>query len=67
MIHFIPLLLAKVVGKLAFKKVIVHHGAHQAAHHSLGRKIVKEASKKAVSTAIDRATAPKEPGGGQNR
>jgi hypothetical protein len=62
-IHFIPLLLAKVVGKLAFKKAAVHHGAH--AHHSLGRKIVKQGAKKAVNTAVDKATAPKEPQGGR--
>jgi len=60
-IHFLPLLLAKVAGKLIFKKAAVHH----AAHHSLGRKIAKEGVKKAVSTAVNQATAPKDPKNGQ--
>ncbi|MFY9639655.1 MAG: hypothetical protein WCC96_01310 [Rhodomicrobium sp.] len=61
MIHFLPLLFAKAIGKLALKKVAVHHGAH----HSVGRKIVKEGAKKAVNTAVDQATAPHEPESGQ--
>ncbi len=60
-IHLLPLLLAKVAGKLIFKKAAVHH----AAHHTLGRKIAKEAGQKAVSTAVNQATAPKNPKGGQ--
>ncbi len=61
MVHFLPLLFAKAIGKLALKKVAAHHGAH----HALGKKILKQGAKKAVNTAIDQATAPKEPQGGQ--
>ena len=39
-IHLIPLLLAKVAGKFAFKKA-AHHGAHQ----TLGKKIAKEGAR----------------------
>ena len=44
-IHFLPLLVAKIAGKLLFKKAAAHHAAHHAlrhgAHH-LGAKLAQE-------------------------
>ena len=47
-IHLLPLLLAKVAGKLAAKKAVGHNGAK----HALGKKMAKEAAKSAGRTAV---------------
>jgi hypothetical protein len=49
-IHFIPILLAKVAGKLLLKKAAAHHGAH----HGLARTVAKEGAKEALRRAADR-------------
>jgi hypothetical protein len=61
-IHLIPLLLAKVAGKLALKKAAGHHGAH-----ALGRKIAKEGVKEAARRAEDRMSKSDDKKSGQDR
>ncbi|MGA7325858.1 MAG: hypothetical protein WBX25_15565 [Rhodomicrobium sp.] len=46
-IHLIPLLLAKVAGKLALKKAAVHGG-----HRSLAGNLLKEGGKQAAKSAV---------------
>jgi hypothetical protein len=55
-VHFIPLLLAKVAGKLLLKKTAAHHGAH----HALGRKIAKEGAKQVLRRAADSRSQSKD-------
>jgi hypothetical protein len=59
----LPLLLAKVAGKLVAKKAIAqagHHVARHAAHETLGSKAAKNAALKVANAAIDKATARKD-------
>jgi len=49
-VHFLPLLFAKLAGKLVAKKAVAHRGAH----HALGRKIAKETAERAVDSAIQK-------------
>ena len=65
-VHLLPLLLAKVAGKLVAKKAIAHaghghHAARHAAHEALGSKVVKDAAQKAAERHHrqgDRAQGP---------
>jgi len=59
----LPLLLAKVAGKLVAKKAVAHvgyHAARRAAHETLGGKAAKNAAQKAANAAIDKAAARKD-------
>jgi hypothetical protein len=62
-IHLIPLLLAKVAGKLALKKAAAHHGAH----HALGKKIAEQGAKEVLQRAANRQPGSDDKSGGQNR
>jgi hypothetical protein len=62
-VHFIPLLLAKVAGKLLLKKAAAHHGAH----HAFGRKIVKEGAKEVLRRAAYRSSKSDDKNSRQDR
>jgi hypothetical protein len=47
-IHLLPFLIAKVAGKIAAKKAVAHHGAH----NTVARKVVKEGTQRTFRRAM---------------